>query len=136
MERRVFLSSLCAAALVSVVGCGPKAPYDLVPIAGTVTYKGQPLDDRFHIQFVPNDGTRASMSKLDSKGNFEAVHTPSQKGVKPGTCTVEIYWNENPQVVPIPEEYTEMFEKYGFTGSDKMTVEIKGKNKKMQIAFE
>lgn len=136
MYRRNFLASLGVGALALVCGCKPKAPYDLVPVSGTVKYKGQPLDERFHVEFTPTDGTRPSMCKLDSEGNFEAIHTASQKGVKPGTNRVIVYWNEDPTTTPIPEEYQEMFSKYGFTGSEQLEVEISKKEKNFEVNYE
>ncbi len=136
MNRRVFLTSLSAGTLLLACGCKPKAPYELAQIAGTVTYQGKPLDERFHIQFVPSDGTRPSMGKLDENGHYEAVHTLAQKGVKPGPCTIEIHWNANPNVTPVPDEYKELIAKYGFTGSEKLSVEIVGKDKKFDIDFK
>ena len=136
MDRRLFLSSLGAGALLTLVGCKPKAPYELVPISGVVKYKGQPLDERFHIEFTPKDGSRPSMARINADGSFEAVHTASQKGVKPGQNEVVVYWNEDPTVTPVPDEFKEMMEKYGFTGKAKLTVEITKKDNKFEVNYE
>ena len=136
MNRRMFLASVGAGALVAISGCKPKAPYALVPISGTVTYQGKPLDERFHIQFEPDDGSRPSMGKIGSDGSFEAVHTASQKGVKQGPCAVVVYWNGDPVVDPVPEEFADMVAKYGFTGSDKLKVEISKKDTKFEVKYE
>ena len=123
MDRRLFLSSL---------GAG----YELVPISGVVKYKGQPLDDKFHIEFTPKDGSRPSMARINADGSFEAVHTASQKGVKPGSNEVIVYWNADPTVTPVPDEYKEMIAKYGFTGTDKLTVEITKKDNNFEVNYE
>ena len=136
MDRRLFLSSLGAGALLTLVGCKPKAPYDLVPISGVAKYKGQPLDERFHIEFTPKDGSRPSMARINADGTFEAVHTASQKGVKPGPNEIIVYWNEDPTVTPVPDEFKEMMEKYGFTGNAKLTVEITKKDNKFEVNYE
>lgn len=136
MDRRLFLSSLGAGALLTLVGCKPKAPYELVPISGVVKYKGQPLDDKFHIEFTPKDGSRPSMARINADGSFEAVHTASQKGVKPGSNEVIVYWNADPTVTPVPDEFKEMMEKYGFTGKAKLTVEITKKDNNFEVNYE
>ncbi|MBR4751819.1 MAG: hypothetical protein IKX88_00055 [Thermoguttaceae bacterium] len=136
MDRRVFLVSTGAVALTLVCGCKPRAPYALVPISGTATYQGKPLDDRFHIQFEPTDGSRPSMAKINTDGTFEAVHTASQKGVKPGENQIVVYWNDPPEVNPVPDEFKELFAKYGFTGSDKLKVEISKKDAKFEVKYE
>ncbi|MBP3557394.1 MAG: hypothetical protein J6K20_06785 [Thermoguttaceae bacterium] len=137
MNRRVFLASLMtSAAVVAVSGCGPKAPYELVPISGVATYQGKPIPTGFRVEFIPADGSRSSFGNIQEGGKFEAVHTPSQKGVKSGTCQVKIYWNDNPEINPVPEEYAEMIAKYGHTGTDVKEIEIKKKDKNFKIDFE
>ena len=136
MDRRTFLASASVGALAVVCGCKPKAPYSLVPISGTVTYQGKPLDDRFHLQFEPTDGSRPSMAKVNADGTFEAVHTASQKGVKPGENKIVVYWNDPPEVNPVPEEYKDLFAKYGFTGSEQLTMTIEKKDSKFEVKYE
>jgi len=135
MNRRSFLAS-SVGVLCLVCGCKPKAPYEIVPLSGKVTYQGKPLPKDFHIEF-DCDGTRPSVGKiLDDAGSFETWHTGTQKGVKPGSNTVTVYWNHDPDVTPVPEEYADMIAKYGFTGSDKLKVDIKGKSKNFEVKFE
>ncbi len=134
MNRRVFLASL--AAVVAVGGCAPKAPYALVPISGVATYQGKPIPNGFRVEFEPVDGSRASFGNIQEGGKFEAIHTPSQKGVKTGMCKVKIFWNDNPEINPVPEEYAEMIAKYGMSGTDVKEIEIKKKNNNLKIDFE
>jgi len=136
MDRRSFLAT-GVGALCLVCGCKPKAPYEIVPLSGKVTYQGKPLPNTFHIEFEAGDGSRPSMGKiLDDAGSFETWHTGTQKGVKPGPNTVTVYWDADPNVTPVPEEYVDMIAKYGFTGTDKLKVEIKGKDSKFEVKFE
>ena len=136
MNRRVFLASIGLGAAALACGCKPKAPYDLVPVSGTITYQGKPLDDRFYIEIQNEDGSRPSIGRPDATGKFEAIHTNTQKGVKPGKNTIVVYWKNNPEVDPIPEEFQPMFKKYGFTGSEKLTIDISKKETNLEIKFE
>ncbi len=136
MNRRVFLASLASAAVVAVSGCGPKAPYELVPISGVATYQGQPLPTGFRVEFEPTDGSRPSFGNIQDGGKFEVIHTASQKGVKAGMCKVKVYWNGNPETDPVPEEFAEMLSKYGMSGTDVKEVEIKKKDNNFKVDFE
>ena len=137
MNRRSFLATTSAGALCLVCGCKPKAPYEVVPLTGKVTYQGKPLPKEFHIEFQNDDGSRPSVGKiLDDSGSFETWHTGTQKGVKPGSNTITVYWDNDTAVVPVPEEYTEMIAKYGFGGSANLKVDIKGKDSKFEVNFE
>ena len=136
MNRRTFLAYSCVSLLgATAVGCGPKAPYEIAPIKGVATYNGKPLPEGFTLQFEPADGSRPSVAKINSDGSFEAVHTASQKGVKPGSNAVVVYWNDPPEVNPVPEEFAPLVKKYGFGGSDKMTVEISKKDSNFKVDF-
>ena len=136
MNRRVFLASLASAAVVAVSGCGPKAPYELVPISGVATYQGKPIPTGFRVEFEPSDGSRPSFGQIQDGGKFEVVHTASQKGVKAGACKVKIYWNGNPETDPVPEEYAEMIAKYGPSGTDVSEIEIKKKDNNFKLDLE
>lgn len=137
MNRRLLiLSFLSCCVAVAFCGCGPKAPYELVPIEGVATYQGTPLPVGFIIQFEPTDGSRPSSGIIREGGTFEAVHTASQKGVKQGPCKIRVYWNEPPELKPVPEEFAEMVARFGMSGPDAPEVEIKKKDKKFEVKFE
>lgn len=135
MQRRAFLLATLTLGTLASTGCKPKAPYTLVPIKGVVKYNGQPLPEGFTVQFEPEDGSRASFGKINSDGSFEAIHTATEKGVKAGKNAVRLYWNDPPEVNPVPEEYKALMAKYGFGGSDTMTVEITKKDNKFEVNF-
>ena len=135
MNRRSFLATMACGATLAVVGCKPKAPYSLVPISGVATYNGNPLPVGFTVQLEPTDGSRASMGKIQEGGKFEMRHTASQMGAKPGTNVVHVYWNDPPEVNPVPDEYKKMMEKYKFGGTENMTVEISKKDANFKIDF-
>lgn len=136
MNRRTFIATIGLGATALACGCKPKAPYGLVPVSGVVTYQGKPLDDRFHIEFQNTDGSRPSIARIGEGGKFEAVHTASQKGVKPGSNKVIVYWNADATTTPVPDEFKPMMDKYGFTGSDQLTIEITKKESKLEVKFE
>ena len=130
-----FLGLVCAC-LFATIGCAPKAPYSLVEISGVASYQGTPLPEGFRVEFEPTDGSRPSFVIIQPGGKFELVHTASQKGAKVGTCKIRVYWNENPQTNPAPEEYQEMLSKYGMTGEDAPEVEVSKKDKDFKVNFE
>lgn len=77
---------LAALLCVTAIGCakgtagGPKT----VPIAGKITFKGQPLADA-EIEFIHDGEVFASYGKTDSQGNFQLV-----QGAVPGPNKVII----------------------------------------------
>lgn len=135
MNRRSFLATAALGSVALVVGCGPKAPYQVVPISGVATYNGQPLPVGFTVQLEPPDGSRASVGVIREGGKFEMVHTTAQKGAKTGSNTVRVYWNDPPEINPVPDEYKKLMAKYGFGGTENMTVEITKKDTNFKIDF-
>ena len=104
-EQRMdsHVSHWITAAWVSVIlcafvssGCGntQEGP-ETVPVRGTVTYQGQPLDGA-NVVFHPTDGstTLASQAVTDASGRFElATHVGVGKfkpGIVPGNYAVAI----------------------------------------------
>jgi hypothetical protein len=80
---------VATAATVSVLGCGKSDPDALptVPAAGTVTYKGKPVESG-SIQFVPTKGRPASGTIKD--GNFILSTYKEEDGAIPGTHLVGV----------------------------------------------
>jgi hypothetical protein len=76
----------CAfAALVLAVGCGPKT--DRLPLSGTITLDGAPLD-KGKIEFASISGAPLqSTGAVIRDGSYEI---PAEKGLLPGTFHVEI----------------------------------------------
>ncbi len=137
MNRRLLiLSFLSCCVAVAFCGCGGKAPYKLVPIEGVATYQGTPLPVGFIIQFEPTDGSRPSSGIIREGGKFKAAHTASQMGVKQGPCVVRVYWNEPPELKPVPEEYEDLIARCGMTGEDAPQIEIKKKDTNFEVKFE
>ena len=59
---------LVTVAIAFVAGCGEKPP-DFVPVEGTVTLKGQPLEN-IRVEFWPFDDGPQSAALTDSQGRF------------------------------------------------------------------
>ena len=78
---------ICAAALVTLAGCGDGRP-TRVAVSGKVLIDGEPLTTGI-VQFVP-DNTRPAAGKLDSEGRFSLTSYDGDDGVVLGTHRVMI----------------------------------------------
>lgn len=118
--------------LLTVVGCGtPKTPYKVVPLEGTITFKGKPLEGVV-LQFMV-EKNRPSGAFVKTAGKFEAVHTPALKGVPVGQCTLSVSWGSDNEP---PAEYKELFAKYGTDGSSVYSFEVTKADKDFKIDLE
>lgn len=130
----MFSVVICACFLVAN-GCGPKLPYEVVPIAGTITWKGEPVkSDAISITFIPEGEGRPSSASIAPDGKFTAIYSPQADGIQVGKCTMRLTWLADVGG-PCPKEWVPMFEKYG-TNSPGYSMEIKKADKKMVIALE
>ena len=120
--------------IATIIGCGPKAPYDLVLLEGVVTYAGKPVTKDFRLEFLSADGKRPSSAFIkQDDGKFVAVHTVSQDGVPIGKCKVTIMWGGDIGTSP-PAEYEPMLKKYGF-GTEGLTLEFTKNDRKYKLDF-
>lgn len=70
--------------LMSLSGCGgPDLPYEVVPLEGTVTYQGEPLEG-VTIHFLPAEGRESSATSGEG-GKFVMRYTHDVNGVQKGT---------------------------------------------------
>jgi hypothetical protein len=83
-----FARLLLAYILLSCVGGCVQSGPEIVPIAGTVTFNGQPVPN-VRIIFQPNPG-RMSWGISDSSGHFALEYDSDHKGAKVGTHTVYV----------------------------------------------
>jgi hypothetical protein len=120
-----------------LAGCGGSG---VVPVSGTLTYKGKPVPNAF-INFVPQGGGRPSMGETDQNGRFTLVYDPQTKGAQVGKHRVFVTHNATadanlPGSVPgmsakLSPESRELFNKYSGENSkvevviDKSTRDIK-----------
>jgi hypothetical protein len=84
MNRPTFL--LAGLSLFLLAGGCTRSGPELVPIAGTVTYNGQPVPN-VRIIFQPDNG-RMSWATSDASGHFLLEYDADHKGVKVGSHTV------------------------------------------------
>lgn len=79
---------LCGAAIVLLAaGCGGGGDQlEIVPVQGTVTFKGEPVAGLL-VNFEPTEG-RPSRGMTDEQGHYEATIGPDRPGVLAGPCRV------------------------------------------------
>ncbi|HKA06052.1 MAG TPA: hypothetical protein VKD71_02260 [Gemmataceae bacterium] len=119
-------STLTMLACVLLSGCSGS---NVVPVSGTVTYKGQPVPNAY-VHFVPQTG-RPSLGETDANGKFTLSYDPETKGAELGKHRVFMQYNaladnSRPGVIPgetppLANEWKEFFSKYG---PDKSTLSI------------
>lgn len=106
--------------LASLCGCsgGYSTTADIekvVPVSGTLTYKGKPLES-YQVVFMPSDGRRVATGVADAQGNFKMGTNDAGDGAPPGQCKVAVVFappetgeggNEqiidNPAMLPKPK---------------------------------
>jgi hypothetical protein len=62
---------------------------DVVPVNGTVTYQGQPLEN-FQVTFRPTDGRKPGVAITDADGKFKLGTNKLDDGCPPGPCKVGV----------------------------------------------
>lgn len=104
--------------LVATLGCGPAAPYDIVPVTGKVTYEdGTPIPaDSVTILFESEAPAvdakthpKAGRAELNSDGTFDTVTTSKAgDGAIVGRHKVVILPKDKQQILTkaVPREYT------------------------------
>lgn len=122
-------SALTVLVCVLAAGCGGS---NVVPVSGTLTYKGQPVPNAF-IHFMPENG-RPSLGETDQNGKFTLTYDPQNKGAERGKHRVFVQYNAvaaatQPGAVPgeaprLSSEWREFFTKYG------------GDNSKVEVVIE
>jgi len=93
--------SFCCAALL-LYGCGTANPFGTVPVTGTVTLDGAPLDG-VTISFRPSDDGMTAVGMTDVNGNFVLTTpgAPFGTGAVPGSFTVSFSKLEPVPVTPM-----------------------------------
>jgi len=131
--KKYYYSVPIVLLFLCMIGCGPKAPYSVVPIEGVVTWEGKPLPKEFTLSFRPENGMAESTGFIKDGGKFTTIHTVDIDGVPTGKCTVRVKWSGGFGTTP-PEEYNSLLSKYGFT-SEGIPVEITKKDKNLKLDF-
>jgi hypothetical protein len=122
----VRASAFALAVCLLLAGCSKS---NVVPVSGTLTYKGQPVTNAY-VNFVPENG-RPSMGETDQNGRFTLVYDPQTKGAQLGKHRVFVTHNaaadaSQPGTIPgeppkLSPESKELFSKYS---GEKSKVEI------------
>ena len=132
MYRLCFcLTGMCC---LFVLGCGPKLPYEVVPLSGTVTYQGTPVPG-LPIFFLPETG-RPSNGFSDKNGKFNMIYTVKVDGVQTGKGTfyVELSPNDG-RIYDNRELLNTIAQKYR-KGNELLQFEITKKDKKFELKLE
>jgi hypothetical protein len=130
--------------LVAVAGCGGGGP-TLVPVSGTLSYKGKPLGNAL-VHFVPEGGAgRMSSGETDGSGRFKLLFDKNHEGAIVGKHKVSIQRravrapNEEPgmegQMTPLPKDLAECYDKYSPEKSTKV-VEVSKSTRELNLDLD
>ncbi len=73
-------------------GPGPVAEIEkVVPVSGTLTYQGRPLEG-YQVTFRPTDGRRPATGVTDAAGKFTLGTNRAGDGAPPGSHKVAVVW--------------------------------------------
>lgn len=144
MSRLMFRGGSCLAVLACLVGCSGGSHGDrpkTVPVTGTVTHKGSPVEGAA-VTFSPSSKSgSASIGTTDAQGNFTLKSPWGSAGAVPGSYGVTVVktqaegGGEEPTEAKVEEgAATKLKEqlpaKYNSPATSKLTAEVKteGKN--------
>lgn len=89
--------------VVAVSGCGGGLNTGdieaVVPVSGTLTYQGKPLEN-YQVIFMPSDGRRVATGVADAQGKFTMGTNEAGDGAPPGPCKVAIQFAPPDTSVP------------------------------------
>jgi hypothetical protein len=73
----------------AISGCGEEGAHleKVVPVSGTLTFQGQPLE-HYQVTFLPSDGRRAAVGLTDAAGKFTMGTNAKDDGAPPGSHKV------------------------------------------------
>lgn len=125
--RRPVVAVAVVFACALSVGCGNN---NVVPVSGTLTYKGKPVTNAY-VNFVPDNNGRPSMGETDANGRFTLTYDPQTKGAQIGKHRVFVIRNvaadaNQPGAVPgvAPKGSGEMDELFNKYSGEKSTVTV------------
>jgi len=88
MAARVRAFEFCVLAAVLSVGCGQRNPLGTVPVSGTVTYNGQPVEAAT-VSFIPDGDGRPATAITAADGSYNLA-TLNWQGAVPGAYTAVV----------------------------------------------
>ena len=120
-------------------GCGPKAPFPLAPVHGTVSHQGKPLTHG-RVVFVPSKGTPGpqAVAQIEPDGSFH-MRTADHDGAAIGQHVVTVHCRRE----PTPEEarnlvITESLIPLRYASEDKspLSIDVKDEDNEFPIELE
>jgi len=121
--KKIACFCIVSLLVVAIAGCGRSLPYQVVPLSGTLTYQGQPLDRQLILTFTPIGEGRASSAVVGTDGKFKAEYTNDVTGVQTGKLIVtlgDLGGSSDPMrmssAAPLPPHVQEALQKYAFGG--------------------
>jgi hypothetical protein len=128
--RRILVSVTAPLFVLTLAGCGGGP--GLVPVTGTLKYKGTPVANA-EVHLVPEDGKgRPSSGQTDASGRFKLNFDRTHEGVVAGKHRVCVKMRPNPAVPQepgmdgpksgLPKDLAEVFDKYSPEKSTKVVV--------------
>ncbi len=131
------LRASCFLLLAGVQGCSAYQSGDrekVVPVSGTLTYRGKPLEG-YRVTFMPTDERRPAVGVTDAEGKFKLGTNDAGDGAVVGTHKVAFVWapptvgepgqetiNDNPANLPKPK--IKIPDKYGDPEKSGVTQEV------------
>jgi hypothetical protein len=123
--------------IAGTTGCANEQKADIervVPVSGTLTYQGQPLE-HYQVTFLPSDGRRAATGITDAAGKFTMGTNDKGDGAPPGIQKVAVVFvgpqsDDTASQVPIedpamlPQPKIRIPDKYGNPDSSGITQEV------------
>ena len=93
MRKQIILIAtivVCVCCVFSI-GCKKGGLQGLVPLSGTVTYNGEPVEGA-QITFAPDDAAngRSALAKTEADGSYKAMTLIPGDGVMPGSYKVAV----------------------------------------------
>lgn len=137
-EARAFVAGvLLAVPAVGLTGCGGGSGAKIervVPVSGTLTFKGQPLEHH-QVTLQPEDGRRAAVGVSDAAGKFTLGTNDVADGAPPGRSRVAVVFapptvdtsltaSAMDKPVPLPKPKVKIPTKYNSAQTSNLTREI------------
>jgi hypothetical protein len=137
---RTLLRTIVVCFSLVAVGCGDdsgpqQVVEEVVPVAGTLTYKGRPLE-YFQVTLQPEDTRRPAIGVTDSAGKFKMTTNAEGDGAVTGKLKIGVVWvgpppadtGANEQIIDdpskLPKPSVKIPEKYHSPDSSGLTQEI------------
>jgi hypothetical protein len=143
--------------LFLVIGCSDKGAIKVVPIHGTVTQDGKPVEGAMVVLSPKSDENRSASGITDSAGNFEVLTLgATENGAMPGEYAVlvskhilvdaagkeipeqnDIAYNPNATATSPPIKKAVLPKKYNDSSKPLFTVEVKtGRNDPLVLELD